>query len=310
MKLFEPAYINAHETGSLKKKAEEAYQALKNCMLCPRECGVDRTAGETGICQTGEDAIVCSFHAHFGEESPLVGKNGSGTIFFTYCNLMCSFCQNYEISHGGEGEPVVPEQISRMMLLLQKQGCHNINFVSPSHVVPQILAAVRLAVEQGLSVPLVYNTGSYDKVEALKLLEGVVDIYMPDFKFQDPEIAESTCNARDYKDCARKALLEMHRQVGDLVTNESGIAERGLIIRHLVLPDNLAGTREAMTFISQHVSKNSYVNIMPQYRPCGMAHETKGMNRAITTEEFEHALRDAEEAGIHRLDNRRSFFRI
>lgn len=309
MKLFKPAYIHAYETGSLKKKAEKAYQALKNCTLCPRECGVDRTAGETGICQTGEKAVVCSFHAHFGEESPLVGTNGSGTIFFTYCNLMCNFCQNYEISHGGDGEAVVPEQITRMMLILQEQGCHNINFVSPSHVVPQILAAVSLAVEEGLSVPLVYNTGSYDKVETLKLLEGVVDIYMPDFKFQDPEIAESTCNAKDYSEHARKAILEMHRQVGDLVTNESGVAERGLIIRHLVLPDNLAGTTEAMMFISQHVSKNSYVNIMPQYRPCGLAHETKGMNRGITGEEFETALRDAEDAGIHRLDNRRSFLR-
>lgn len=310
MKLFKPAYIHAYETGSLKKKAEKACQALKNCTLCPRECGVNRTAGETGICQTGKKAVVCSFHAHFGEESPLVGTNGSGTIFFTYCNLMCNFCQNYEISHGGDGEAVVPEQIARMMLILEEQGCHNINFVSPSHVVPQILAAVCLAVEEGLSVPLVYNTGSYDKVETLKLLEGVVDIYMPDFKFQEPDIAESTCNAKDYREYARKAILEMHRQVGDLVTNESGVAEQGLIIRHLVLPNNLAGTLEAMMFISQHVSKNSYVNIMPQYRPCGMAHETKGMNRGITGEEFETAVRDAENAEIHRLDNRRSFFRL
>jgi putative pyruvate formate lyase activating enzyme len=310
MNPFEPAYINAHKTGALKEKTDAAYRALKHCTLCPRECGVDRTTGETGVCQTGKDAIVCSFHAHFGEESPLVGTGGSGTIFFTYCNLMCNFCQNYDISHGGEGEALTPEQISRMMILLQKQGCHNINFVSPSHVVPQILAAVSLAVENGLSLPLVYNTGGYDKVDTLELLDGVVDIYMPDFKFQAPEIAESTCNARDYADVSRKAIIEMHRQVGDLVTDSSGVAQRGLIIRHLVLPDNLAGTRDAMRFIARHVSKNSYVNIMPQYRPCGQARETKGMNRGITGEEFEQALRDAEREGVHRLDNRRIFFRL
>jgi len=300
---FEPAYIKTYETGSLNKKTEKAYQALNACRLCPRECGVDRTAGKTGICLTGEKAVVCSFNAHFGEESPLVGTNGSGTIFFTYCNLMCNFCQNYEISHGGEGETVVPEQIARMMLLLQGQGCHNINFVSPSHVVPQILAAVGLAIEDGLSIPLVYNTGAYDKVETLKLLEGVVDIYMPDFKFQDPEIAESTCKAKDYPEYAQNALVEMHCQVGDLAMDESGIAQRGLIIRHLVLPNRLAGTRKAMTFIAEKVSIDSYVNIMPQYRPCGLAHETKGMNRAITKEEFETAVREASSVGIHRFDN-------
>jgi len=310
MNPFEPAYINAKTTGALKEKTEAAYRSLKHCTLCPRECGVNRTTGETGVCQTGEDAIVCSFHAHFGEESPLVGTGGSGTIFFTYCNLMCNFCQNYDISHGGEGEALSPEQISRMMILLQKQGCHNINVVSPSHVVPQLLAAVSLAVEDGLALPLVYNTGGYDKVGTLELLDGVVDIYMPDFKFQDPEVAESTCKARDYADVSKKAIIEMHRQVGDLVTDSSGVAQRGLIVRHLVLPDNLAGTADAMRFIARHVSKNSYVNIMPQYRPCGQAHETKGMNRGITGEEFERAIRDAEHEGIRRLDNRRVFFRL
>jgi putative pyruvate formate lyase activating enzyme len=305
-----PLYITAFKTGALDKKAEQARRILKNCRLCPRECGIDRTAGEKGVCRTEEKAVVSSFNPHFGEESPLVGSNGSGTIFFTFCNLMCSFCQNYDISHGGAGEAVTEEQLAQMMLLLQNQGCHNINFVSPTHVVPQILAAVKIAVKEGLCVPIVYNTGAYDKVETLKLLDGIIDIYMPDFKFWNPEIAKITCNAEDYPEAARNALIEMNRQVGDLVTDESGIAVRGLIIRHLVLPRNLAGTREVMKFIAEKISSNSYVNIMPQYRPCGSAHETKGLNRTITEEEFETALKEAAEEGIKRLDSRRSFLRI
>jgi putative pyruvate formate lyase activating enzyme len=310
MPQFEPAYLRTHETGALEKKIGEAGRLLKDCTLCPRQCHVDRMSGETGVCKTGRRAVVCSFHAHFGEESPLTGENGSGTIFFTHCNLLCSFCQNYEISHDGEGQKVTGNQIAWMMMQLQERGCHNINFVTPSHVVPQILSAVHDAIHQGLSVPLVYNTGAYDCVETLKMLDGVVDIYMPDLKFMDAGIAEETCGAGDYPDIARAAVREMHRQVGDLRINSSGIAEQGLLVRHLVLPDDLAGTRQVMQFLVRQISPDTYVNIMPQYRPCGRARETKGLERPVTGKEFEAALAAGQEEGIHRFDSRRSPFRL
>ena len=211
---------------------------LNGCTLCPRECNVDRLSGDSGICKTQDKVLVSSYNPHFGEEAPLVGQEGSGTIFFAHCNLMCNFCQNYDISHEGHGQVIIDEQLAQIMLQLQNIGCHNINFVTPSHVVTQILSALEIAVENGLSVPLVYNTGGYDKVETLELLDGVFDIYMPDFKFWDSEIAEKTCNARDYPEIAQKAVVEMHRQVGDLVIDENGIAQRGLLVRHLVLPKN------------------------------------------------------------------------
>jgi putative pyruvate formate lyase activating enzyme len=301
----EPAFIDAYKTGALKQNMARAERVLKDCTLCPRQCHVDRTSGETGICSTGNRAIVCSYHAHFGEESPLVGENGSGTIFLTYCNLMCSFCQNYEISHGGEGEKVTSDQMAWMMLQLQKKGCHNINFVTPSHVVPQILSAVYDAVQQGLSIPLVYNTGAYDCVETLKLLDGIFDIYMPDIKFIDQAIAEETCDAGDYPEIAQAAVREMYRQVGDLKINASGLAERGLLVRHLVLPDDLAGTRRVMRFLARNISADTYVNIMSQYRPCGRTHEVDRLDRSITGREFEAALAAARDEGIHRLDGRR-----
>ena len=238
----------------LREKTQKAYDQLKSCVLCPRKCGVDRLSGETGTCKTGRLAWVSSYSPHFGEEAPLVGNCGSGTIFFTHCNLRCLFCQNFDISHQGCGQEVSGEKLAAMMLDLQNQGCHNINFVTPSHVVPQILSAVEIAIQRGLHVPLVFNSGGYDRVATLKLLEGVFDIYMPDFKFWDPQIAEDACQARDYPEVARKALLEMHRQVGDLLLDEAGIARRGLVIRHLVLPDGLAGTREIMRFIAQRLS--------------------------------------------------------
>jgi len=310
MKAFEAAYIKTHKSGELIQKIETARRLLSPCTVCPRKCGIDRLNGETGFCMTGKSAMVCSFHAHFGEEAPLVGTRGSGTIFFTYCNLLCSFCQNFEISHEGEGQIVSDRQIARMMMMLQKEGCHNINLVTPSHVVPQILAALPYAIESGLSVPLVYNTGAYDRLETLKLLEGVFDIYMPDFKFMDAEIAEATCMAGDYSIIAMSALKEMHRQVGDLVMDESGIAKRGLLLRHLVLPENLAGTKEVMRFIVREISPETYVNIMPQYRPCGNAHKTPGLRRRITEKEFETAMDAAKEEGILRFDTRRRTFMI
>src|SRR5210317_171723 len=275
MSSFEPAYIRTFEQGLLKERIAKAYSFLKSCVLCPRKCGVDRFFGETGTCKTAKPAWVSSYNPHFGEEEPLVGTHGSGTIFFTHCNLLCIFCQNFDISHHGNGRQISDDELGGIMLELQNKGCHNINFVTPSHVVPQILSAVEIAVKEGLSVPLVYNTGGYDSVKTLKFLDGVFDIYMPDFKFWDPEIAKTTCNAKDYPEVTQKALIEMHRQVGDLVTDDRGIARSGILLRHLVLPSGLSGTREIMRFIARKISLNTYVNIMPQYRPCGRADEVK-----------------------------------
>jgi putative pyruvate formate lyase activating enzyme len=259
------------------------------------------------VCHTGRWAYVSSFNAHFGEEGPLVGEHGSGTIFFTYCNLLCLFCQNFEISHQGIGQEVTDEQLAAIMLTLQKQGCHNINFVTPSHVVPQILAALEIAVSQGLNLPLVYNSGGYDRPETLKLLEGVIDIYMPDFKFWDAEIAMQCCDAPDYPEVARQAIREMHRQVGDLVTSAGGIAQRGLIVRHLVMPKGLAGTRQVMRFIAQQISPVTYVNVMSQYRPCGRANDVPGLETPVSPAEYRKAVQEAVDEGIVRLDRPRRF---
>jgi putative pyruvate formate lyase activating enzyme len=305
----EPAFIQAHRSGLLHRNLDEALARMASCTLCPRMCRVDRLSGATGVCRTGRQAVVSSFNAHFGEEEPLVGENGSGTIFFTHCNLLCLFCQNFEISHQGVGQEVSDEQLAGIMLALQRQGCHNINFVTPSHVVPQILAALALAVPSGLHVPLVYNSGGYDRPETLNLLDGVVDIYMPDFKFWDSHVAHKACEAPDYPAVARQAILEMHRQVGDLVLDERGIARRGLLLRHLVLPGGMAGTRDVMRFIAREVSPQTYVNVMFQYRPCGRAAEVPGLEAAVPAAECRQALREAEEEGIMRLDQRRSFRR-
>ncbi len=310
MPAFTPAYINTFKKGLLREKIKAAKKILSFCKLCPRECGVDRLSGQTGVCNTGENALVSSYNPHFGEEAPLVGTGGSGTIFFTRCNLLCLFCQNYDISHEGFGEEVTSEQLAKIMLHMQDIGCHNINLVTPSHVVPQILSAVLFAVEEGLNLPLVYNTGGYDSVETLKLLEGVFDIYMPDFKFWSSEIAETACHAKDYPEIARNALIEMHRQVGDLTLDENGIATHGLLIRHLVLPNGLAGTREIMQFIATDISTNSYVNIMAQYRPCGKAYEIEGLSARLTPKEFETAYQAAIEEGITRLDQPKHVFVI
>jgi putative pyruvate formate lyase activating enzyme len=308
MSQFEPAYIKTYEKGLLRKKIQAAYKILNSCNLCPRRCQVDRIAGETGVCKTAKQAWVSSYNPHFGEEAPLVGTHGSGTIFFTHCNLLCLFCQNYDISHEGYGQKVSDNQLAAMMIALQQQGCHNINFVTPSHVVAQILSALEIAIQQGLSVPLVYNSGGYDLPATLKLLEGVFDIYMPDFKFWDPEVAQSACQAKDYPEIARNALREMHRQVGDLKIAENGIAQKGLLIRHLVLPGGLAGTRDIMRFISSEISANSYVNIMSQYRPCGRAAEIKALNAHLSPADFQTALREAAAEGITRLDQPRHVF--
>ncbi len=305
MSSFEPAYIKAFESGSLKEKVQKATGQLSNCMLCPRRCRVDRTKDELGVCRTGKDARVSSFNPHFGEEDPLVGRHGSGTIFFTHCNLLCLFCQNFDISHQGHGREVSSQDLADIMLQLQKLGCHNINFVTPSHVVPQILSGLEIAIEGGLRVPLVYNSGGYDTVQTLKLLDGVFDIYMPDFKFWSSELAHGACEAGDYPEVAQKALKEMHRQVGDLTMDASGVAMRGLLIRHLVLPGGLAGTRQIARFIAREISPNTYVNLMAQYRPCGRAYEVDGLSSSLSSEDYERAVRDATEEGVTRLDSRR-----
>ena len=302
MEDFEPGYLKLYQSKELFKRIEVLNQALSSCELCPRRCKVNRLKDEKGICQTGKLAFISSLGPHFGEESPLVGTKGSGTIFFTFCNLGCIFCQNYDISHLGEGYPVEDEELAEIMLRLKRMGCHNINFVTPTHVIAQILRALPMAIEKGLDLPLVYNTGGYDLVSTLKLLEGVFDIYMPDFKYSDSEVAKRFSNAPDYPEIVKSALKEMHRQTGVLVTDKRGIAQRGLIIRHLLLPDNLAGTDEVMKFISLNLSKDSYVNLMDQYRPAYRANDFPPLDRRITTEEYTSAIKMAKEYGLWRLD--------
>ncbi len=306
---MEPAYLHAFETGVLDKRIADSQRLLKKCSLCPRLCEVDRLADEKGHCRTGRRAVIASYGPHFGEETPLVGRNGSGTIFFSHCNLLCIFCQNYDISHEGQGYAVSAEDLAVIMIELQKRGCHNINFVTPTHVLAQILEALPLAIEGGLQIPLVYNCGGYERVTALKLLSGIVDIYMPDFKFWDEDPALAFCDAPDYPERARQALREMHRQVGDLRMDDRGIAQHGLLVRHLVMPKGLAGTRSVMRFIANEISSNTYVNVMDQYRPCGQADGRSDIGRSLTSAEYEEALEFAREAGLKRLDQR-SFGRL
>ncbi len=301
---FEPAYLALLRSGELKLRVEAAYRRLHACDLCGRECRVDRYE-RTGSCKTGIRAVVSSYGPHFGEEDPLRGYRGSGTIFFAWCNLNCQYCQNYEISQLGHGEEVEPEELATMMLSLQRQGCHNINLVSPTHVLPQILAALLIAAQAGLNLPLVWNTGGYDSLAALALLDGVVDIYMPDMKYADEEIAYRYSRVRNYPAVNQAAVKEMHRQVGDLVMDEEGIALRGLLVRHLVLPGGLAGTAEVTRFLAQEVSVNTYFNLMDQYRPCYKAASLPPLDRPITRAEYEQALEQAMAAGLHRFDRRR-----
>lgn len=301
---MQSAYLLAHSDGRLAESVRRSRLWMAKCTLCPRFCQVDRMSGEKGYCRTGRYAAVASFGPHFGEERPLVGGRGSGTIFFSHCNLFCVFCQNYEISHGGEGATVTAEELADVMIRLQERGCHNINFVTPSHVIFQILEALPIAVERGLSIPLVYNCGGYERVPALKLLDGIVDIFMPDFKFWDSKTAESVCDAADYPERARQALREMHRQVGDLRIDSGGIARRGLLVRHLVMPDGIAGTGHVLRFLAEEISPDTYVNLMDQYHPCGDAFGKPHLGRRISREEFGEALRIAGKVGLKRLDDR------
>ncbi len=271
-------------------------------MLCPRQCHVNRLSGELGQCRTGKQTVVSSFGPHFGEEAPLVGKSGSGTIFFAHCNLKCVFCQNYSISQLGEGYEVHSKELANTMLALQHRGCHNINLVTPTHVVPQILEALELAASRGLSAPLVYNCGGYESLDTLKLLDGIADIYMPDMKYGDSTIAHQYSGVNDYAEFNRTAVKEMHRQVGDLQIDDQGIATRGLLVRHLVLPHGLAGTKRIVEFLAREVSPDTYLNIMAQYHPCHRAGDFPPLSRAVTREEYLEAVTLALHNGLKRLD--------
>jgi putative pyruvate formate lyase activating enzyme len=309
MSSSKPVYLKTYSQGLLKEKTIKSLNLLEKCTLCPRKCGVNRMLNEKGFCQTGKHALVAVCTPHFGEEAPLVGTRGAGTIFFSFCNLKCVFCQNYHVSHNGEGKPVSDTELADMMMSLQQAGCHNINFVTPSHVVPQILCALEKAIEKGLTVPLVYDTSGFDSVETLKLLEGVIDIYMPDFKFWNPQIAGRFCDAPDYPEVVKRAVVEMHRQVGDLIMDESGIAQHGLIIRHLVMPGGMAQTREVMAFIANRISPDSYVNIMAQYKKYAPMDGIEALCKSISKHDYEIALREAKEQGLSRFDPQGMNFR-
>lgn len=303
---FEPAYMKLFRTGELYRRSREGLKHLKSCKVCPRDCEVDRLNDEWALCKTGRYAWVSSHFPHFGEEDCLRGWNGSGTIFFSMCNLKCVFCQNYDISQHRDGVEARPETLAQMMLELQERGCHNINFVTPEHVVPQILEALPLAVQMGLRLPLVYNTGAYDSLESLRLMDGVVDIYMPDFKYWDEGLSAEYLKAKKYPQAARAVIREMQRQVGDLVFDENGLAKRGVLVRHLVMPDNAEDSRRIMRFLAQEVSPHTYINIMDQYRPAGKVTPNRyhGINRRTTETEQQETVRAAREEGLYRFDTR------
>ena len=295
-----PRYIELDEKGDLAKRIRTLNEILSECSLCPRRCGVNRIQAELGYCGAGSELTVSSVFPHFGEEAPLVGYRGSGTIFLTHCNLRCVFCQNYDISHLGRGERTSPSQMASYMMRLQELGCHNINFVTPTHYVPQIVASLPEAIDLGLKLPLVYNCSGYESLEVIKLLDGIIDIYMPDAKYSGEEPAKRFSNAPDYPHVLKEVLKEMYRQVGDLQMDEDGIAERGLLIRHLVMPGNLGGTEDLMKFIAEEISRDSYVNVMQQYRPEHKSFDYPELSRRITYDEYLGAIKTARRFGLHR----------
>jgi putative pyruvate formate lyase activating enzyme len=299
---WQPAYLRLHQCGELAHRAQALYAILRNCRLCPRQCGVNRLKGELGICESSSRLKVAAAHAHFGEEGPLVGQYGSGTIFFSRCNLLCVYCQNWQISHGGEGHLMTDAALGRLMLRLQQMGCHNINLVTPTHFVANIVQALRTAADGGLRLPLVYNCSGYEPQEVLRLLNGIIDIYLADFKYADRAMAARySYDASDYPEVAAAALSEMHRQVGDLVVDENGIALRGLMIRHLVLPHNIAGTDQFVRFVAHKLGPSTYVNLMSQYRPECEATCYPELSRHTTLHEYSQAVAWAREAGLMNL---------
>ncbi len=300
---FEPAYLELERKGELTRRAQTLFPIYRSCHLCPRQCGVDRTKGEKGVCSSTSRAKVFSAYPHFGEEKPLVGRGGSGTIFFSNCNLLCIFCQNWEINHRGDGSYVSDDAVGRLMIDLQAIGCHNINLVTPTHILPNIVGGLRTGIRRGMRLPLVYNCGGYEPVEIIKLLDGIIDIYLPDFKYTDSAMAAKySSGAGDYPERAAAAIEEMHRQVGELVVDENGIALRGLMIRHLVLPHNIAGTDKFVQFVATRLTRSTYVNIMAQYRPEHKAPGIPELSRRITSAEYQQAIRWAKEAGLTRLN--------
>jgi putative pyruvate formate lyase activating enzyme len=310
---FVPAYLRLYESGELAKRVGRARALLESCTACPRNCRVNRLADKFAVCKTGRFAVVSSHFAHHGEEDCLRGWRGSGTIFFSGCNLRCVFCQNFDISWRVQGTVTPPAKLTAMMVELQEQGCHNINFVTPEHVVPQIVEALPAAIEAGLRLPIVYNTSAYDSMESLELLDGIVDIYMPDFKYWDSEMARKYSKAPDYPQVARRTIKEMHRQVGDLVMDEHGVAKRGLLLRHLVMPGEIAGTREVARWVARELSPTTYLNVMAQYYPAGKVSRSEypEINRRVLPSECERALDAAFRAGLTRLDARRpSYIRV
>ena len=303
---FEPAYLALYRSGELRRRTQQAIDHLTACRLCPRNCGADRLSDRKAACKTGRYAATSSYFAHHGEEDCLRGWHGSGTIFFAWCNLRCVFCQNFDVSQLGDGTATPPQQLAAMMLRLQDNGCHNINFVTPEHVVPQVLEALVIAVEGGLRLPIVYNTSAYDSAESLRLLDGVIDIYMPDFKFWDEQLSLKYLKAKDYPEAARHAIIEMHRQVGTLKFDENGIALRGVLVRHLVMPGCLDDTKTILRFLAKEVSPDTYVNLMAQYYPSNKISFGKypELNRRITLDEYHAAIEYAQQVGLQRLDER------
>jgi putative pyruvate formate lyase activating enzyme len=309
-----PGYLEVYQRGELERRAEEAVASLACCRVCPRDCGVDRLRDQRMACKVGRRARVSSHFPHFGEEDCLRGWNGSGTIFFSFCNLRCVFCQNWETSQEGEGRELDARELAGLMLDLQRRGCHNINFVTPEHVVPQILEALLVAIPAGLRLPLVYNTSAYDSMESLRWMEGVVDIYMPDFKYWRPESAARVLKARDYPEVARRVIAEMHRQVGPLVFDQEGLARRGLLVRHLVMPGALDETDEILGWIARELGPDTYLNVMDQYRPEGRVLREPDrfpeLTRELRVDEHEEALDQARRAGLLRIDVRRPHRRL
>ena len=303
---WKPAYLKLEEQGLFEERVDQAYEQYQDCQLCPHRCGVSRNRRERGLCNAGSRVGVYSHTPHFGEELPLVGRRGSGTIFFSHCNLRCVFCQNWPVAHEGRGRQVSDRDLANMMLDLQRRRCHNINLVTPTHVLPNILAAVRIAARRGLRIPLCYNTSGYERVEMIRLLEGIVDIYLPDLKFMHGEQSSRYAmeGAENYPTMARAAIIEMHRQVGELITDDQGIALRGLMVRHLVMPNRVAGTREFVKWVAENLTLDTYVNIMPQWRVEHRAFEHEAIARGIRADEFLEAMQWAHEAGLRNLDER------
>ena len=300
---FEPAYLKLHHSGELKKRGQMLWDIMQNCQLCPRECGVDRIAGEKGFCGASAQLEISSYHPHFGEERPLVGKGGSGTIFFSNCGLRCVFCINWEISQGGEGTARSIENMAGMMLYLQKIGCHNINVVTPTHYSAHIILALDMAAAKGLRLPLVYNTCGWERLEILKTLDGIVDIYLPDFKYSDGKMAAKySSEAESYVEATQAALLEMQRQVGTAKPAPDGLMYRGLMIRHLVMPNDVSGTKQVVEWIAENLPKDTYLNIMSQYRPMYKAFDYPEISRRLTQQEYSQSVKWAKQAGLTNLE--------